>query len=83
MKIEFSRLIFYNESNNIFYETPSCRSRAAADGETGGRTDMTKLKVTFCKCANAPKNEPTGNGNRCFSHKIMILQNLSLKIMLY
>jgi hypothetical protein len=28
-----------------------------ADGQTDGRTDLTKLIVAFCNFANAPKNE--------------------------
>jgi len=27
-----------------------------AEGLTGGRTDMTKLKAVFCRFANAPEN---------------------------
>ena len=45
-----------NFSNNInFHVNPSSVSRVVPSGQTEGQTDMTKLAVSFCNFANAPK----------------------------
>jgi len=55
MKLEFSGQIFEKYSDIKFYEIPSSGSRVPC-GQTGRRTDMTKLIVCFRNCANSPKN---------------------------
>jgi hypothetical protein len=51
-KLEFCRQIFVKSSNIKFHENPSSGSRDVPRG----RTDMTKLIVTFRNFANASKN---------------------------
>jgi len=51
MKLEFCQS-FVKSSNIKFHENPSSGSRVVLRG----RTDMTKLIVTFRNFANAPKN---------------------------
>ena len=53
MKLEFYCQIFVKSSHTKFYENPSSGSRVVPRG----RTDMTKLIVTFRNFANAPKNQ--------------------------
>jgi len=56
MKFEFYRKIF--EKTQISNLMKLCQIGAKllrADGQTDGRTDMTKLKVTFRNFANASK----------------------------
>jgi hypothetical protein len=36
------------------------------DRRKGGLTDMTKLIVALCKCANAPKNRSQFQERMCF-----------------
>jgi hypothetical protein len=55
MKLEFSRQIFEKYSDIKFYEIPSSGGRVPC-GQTGRRTDMTKLIVYFRNFANSPKN---------------------------
>jgi len=52
MTLEFSRQILEKYSNTKFHENPSSGGRVVLSG----RTDMTKLIVTFQNFANAPKN---------------------------
>ena len=58
MKLEFSRQIF--EKNTKISDFMKIRPVGAelfhTDGQTDGRTDMTKLIVAFRNFANAPKN---------------------------
>jgi len=61
MKLEFYRQILDKYSNIKFYEIPSGGNRVVhadgrMEGQTNGRTDMTKLKVAFRNFANGPKN---------------------------
>jgi hypothetical protein len=50
--------IFFEKYSNIkFRENPSSGSLLAPRRHTDGRTDMTKLVVTFRSFANAPNNE--------------------------
>jgi len=51
MKLECSRQIFEKSTNIKFHENLSSGSRVPC-----GRTDMTKLIVTFRNFANGPKN---------------------------
>jgi hypothetical protein len=53
IKLEFSRQIFENFSDNRFHETFPSGSRVVPYG----RTDMTELKFVFCNFANALKND--------------------------
>ena len=55
MKLEFSRHILEKYSNIKFQENPSSGSRVVPCGQMDGRTDKTKLIVTFRNVANAPK----------------------------
>jgi hypothetical protein len=60
MKLEFSRRIIAKLSHKIFYENPSSGSHVIPCGQTGGRTDMKKLKIVFRNFAKgAPKPETT------------------------
>jgi len=52
MKLEFSRQIVEKYSDFKFHKNPSIGSRVF---HADGRTDMTKLIVTFRNFANAPK----------------------------
>jgi hypothetical protein len=56
MKLESSRQIFEDNSDTKFYENPSSWSRLPC-GQRDGRSDMTKLIVTFCNFVNAPKDK--------------------------
>jgi hypothetical protein len=51
------KLQFYSNfvSNNKFHDNPLSRSRVVVCGQMDGRTDMTKLVVTFRSFANALK----------------------------
>ena len=51
-ELEFSRQIFDKYGNIKLYENPSSKSRDVPCG----RTDKTKLIVTFRNFANAPQN---------------------------
>ena len=55
MGLEFSRQIFDNSSDIEYNENRRSGSRVFPCGWTDGRTDMTKLIVTFRIFANAPK----------------------------
>ena len=55
MKLEFSGQIFEKSSNIEFHENPYSGSPVIPCGQTGGRTDMTKVIVAFRYFANAPK----------------------------
>jgi hypothetical protein len=55
--------IFERYSNIKFDENPSNGSRVTcADGQADAQTDMTKLKVAFCRFTNAPRNEVVSDG---------------------
>jgi len=54
MKLEFSQQIFEKFSNIMFHEYPLIGNRVVPCGQREGRTDMTKLEVPFCSCANSP-----------------------------
>jgi len=54
MKLESSRQIFEKSLNIKFNENVSNGSRVFPCG----RTDMSKLIVTFCNVENAPENKP-------------------------
>ena len=56
MKLEFSGQIFEKYSNTKFHENPSSGSQDVPGRQMEGRTDMTKLIVTFHNFANVPKN---------------------------
>ena len=56
MKLVFSRQIFEKCSNIKYHEHASSGSRIVPCGYTDGRTDMTKLIVTFRNFKSAPKN---------------------------
>ena len=57
MKLEFSRQIFENNQiSNFMGIRPVGDVVFYADGQTDGRTDMTKLTVAFPNFANAYKN---------------------------
>jgi hypothetical protein len=64
IKLEFCLQIFEKYSNLKFHANASSRSRVVPrgqmDGRTDGRTDkqtdMTKLIITFCSFADAPKS---------------------------
>jgi len=57
MQLEFSQQIFEKSSNIKFIKNPfSGSSRDVPCGRTDRQTDMTKLRVTFCNFAKAPKN---------------------------
>jgi len=56
MKIEFSRQIFEKSSTVKSNENLSSGSRIFLCVRTDGRTDMTKLIVSFRNFAKAPKN---------------------------
>jgi len=49
MKYEFSRQIFEIHQKVKLHEDPFIGSRVVPCGETGGRTDVTKLIVSFRK----------------------------------
>jgi hypothetical protein len=57
MKFEFSRQILEKYSNIDFLENPSSGSQAVPcerkEGQTDGRTNMTKLIVAICNFAKA------------------------------
>jgi len=55
IEIGISRQIFMKVSNTKFHGNPSSGSRADICGQTGGRTDMTKLTGTFPDYRNAPE----------------------------
>jgi len=55
MKLEFSRQISEKYSDIKFHKDPSIGSRVVPCGQTEGRTDMTRLFVSFRNFANAPK----------------------------
>jgi hypothetical protein len=59
MKLEFSQQFFFKSSNTKFHENPLIGSRVflcgMTVGQTGRRTDMTKVVVAFLNFANAPK----------------------------
>ena len=57
MKIEISRQIFEKCLHIKFNENPTRGSRVVPCGQRDGRTDITKLIVTFHNFANAPKTE--------------------------
>jgi hypothetical protein len=57
VKLEYSRQILQKYSNIKFHENPFSGSRVVPCGRTDGKTDMTKLIVTFCNFASAPKNQ--------------------------
>jgi hypothetical protein len=56
MKFEFSDR-FLKNSCIKFNENPFSRSRVVPHGWTDGQTDMMKLIVAFCNCANMPENK--------------------------
>jgi hypothetical protein len=57
MKLELFRWFFEKYKNNKFYENPSSGSRVVPCEQMDGRTDMTKVKVTFRNFAKASKKE--------------------------
>ena len=63
-KLEFYRLIFEKYWYLISWKSvqldPNCSMRTG--GPSDGRTDMTKLIVTFSSFANAPKNRVNSKG---------------------
>jgi hypothetical protein len=56
MKLEFTRQFLENYSSIKFHGYASSGSRIVPCGQKDGRTDMTKLIVTFRNFENAPKN---------------------------
>jgi hypothetical protein len=57
VEFEFSRQFLGEKSTNIkFYQNPFSGIRVVPCGQTDGRTDMTKLIVTFRNFLNAPQN---------------------------
>jgi hypothetical protein len=57
MELELSRQLFEKYSNIKFRENSSSGTR---DGQTDGRTDMTKLIVAFRNFANESRNLSNG-----------------------
>ena len=57
MKLEFSPQIFEKYPNVKFNENPFSGSRVVPCGQTDGRTEMTKLIVSFRNFAKAPKKQ--------------------------
>jgi hypothetical protein len=57
MKLEFSCHIFEKYPNIKFHENPSSGSRIVQYEFADGRTDMTKLIVSFRNFANAPNQQ--------------------------
>jgi len=47
MELEFYQQVFEIYANIKFHENPSSEGRLLPCGQTDGRTDMTKLAVTF------------------------------------
>jgi hypothetical protein len=50
------------------------------DGQTGGRTDMTKLIVAFHNCANAPKNDKRESNYNAQKKEKVYLPSLRMKV---
>jgi len=65
MKLEFSRQIFEKYSNIKFHENPYSGSRVV---RADGRTDMTKLIVSFHIFANSSKKYKTRSCLRFIKH---------------
>jgi hypothetical protein len=56
MKLEFSVQIFEKYLDIKFSGNPFSGSRIVPSGQTGGRTDMTKLVVALRNFTNTPKH---------------------------
>jgi len=57
---EFLGQILEKYTNIKFQKNPFCGSRVVPCGQIVGPIDMTKLIVTLCNLANAPKNQIHG-----------------------